>query len=339
MPLALPPGSVTGVGSLPFGDPDGALRFVARHSPVLPFWPQLPGRHPREGVIPQALGALARFLEPGPDPRWWQVRAGRERALFAALDTDEACLLPETAAGFFAFEAACRAGRFPAAAAVKAQTEGPATLAHALLAGGRPLACRPGWLSRLTSFVARQAVWQVGRLQGLGKPVVVVVDEPALGLAALGAPPAQGWAMVAAVDRVLRAVRRAGAVAGLHCCTPLPVALIAALDPDLLSFDAHLPSGGDRWLDVARTVIARPGSLAFGLVPTDPGRHVDAPGPLALWLRLAALAEDVTAVARRTIVTATCGLGLATADGAAVAFERCREVGGAIAELAGGARA
>ena len=58
LPAGLPPGCVTGVGSLPFVDADEAVEFVAEFSPELPFWPQLPMRAAGEGVIAQGMGAL-----------------------------------------------------------------------------------------------------------------------------------------------------------------------------------------------------------------------------------------------------------------------------------------
>lgn len=334
MGISLPPGCVTGVGSLPFTDPHRAVRFVAEYSPALPFWPQLPKRHPGEGVIAQGLGALAAFLEPAAKPFCWQLRPGIAQNFSAALDADDACLVPATAAGFFAFEAAVRAREFPDAVAIKAQSEGPATLAHCVFVDSQPLACLPGWLDRIASFIARQAVWQVHRLQRLGKPVIFVLDEPAISLALAGTSPAYVSEVVAAINRVLHAVREAGAVAGLHCCAPLPLTLVHALNLDLVSFDAHLPVDGDRWLDLARLVVSRSGHLAFGLVPTDPNSQTGTPELFAQWLRLAATAGDVIELANRTIVTATCGLGLATPAHAASVFERCRQIGDRIEQLA-----
>lgn len=44
----LPAAGVTGIGSLPHTDPVAAIAFVARQSPQIPFWPQLPQRGPQE---------------------------------------------------------------------------------------------------------------------------------------------------------------------------------------------------------------------------------------------------------------------------------------------------
>lgn len=59
----LPLGQVTGIGSLPHRDANDAIRFVAEHSPTIPFWPQLPQRSDDEMMLPQMLAPL--FLPSG----------------------------------------------------------------------------------------------------------------------------------------------------------------------------------------------------------------------------------------------------------------------------------
>ena len=330
--LSLPAGCVTGVGSLPFTDPAEAIRFVEDHGPVLPWWPQLPRRAPGEDVIAQGLGALIALFEPADKPSCWQVRRGQAGALGQGL-AGEVGLAVETAAGFFAFEAALCGGRFPRAAAVKAQLAGPLTLAHCVFLEGQALAGQTGWLDRLSGFVARQAVWQVNRLKQLHETVVCVVDEPALGQGLAGTPSVS----LAALTHVVRAIRAAGAVVGLHCCAPLPAPFLAALDLDWLSFDAHLPVDPGGWLALARPILARAGTLASGLVPTAETK-LGVPALVGLWSRQAATLGDPRAVAARTVVTATCGLGLATPAAAAAVFARCARVGEEIGRIALSAR-
>jgi len=329
----LPAGCVTGVGSLPFTDPKDAIDFVAHHCPVLPFWPQLPKRQSGEGVIAQGLGILSAFLEPAARPFCWQIQPGKGRVFAEGLDEQDAYLIPETAAGFFAFEAALRKGEFPRAVALKAQSEGPATLAHWVFHEGRSLANEPGWMRRVAAFVARQAIWQVKRLQRYGRPVIFVLDEPAISLALADAPPELIEEIIHAVATVLIAVRKAGATAGIHCCAQLPTMLLQRLPFQLLSFDAHLPMEGPAWGELVRSVLHRSGSLAFGLVPTNPEPVPGAGELFALWLRLAATAGDVLEMAHKTIVTATCGLGLSTPSAAASVFEQCNRVGEKIERL------
>ena len=254
------------------------------------------------------------------------MRSGAAVAFAAALERDDAGLDPETAGGFFALERAIQSGRFSRARAAKAQLEGPATLAHCLFLDGVPVARVPGWLDRLAGFLERQAAWQVRRLAGLGLPVVFVLDEPAVSLVdgkSRAAP-----AAAAALRRVLGAARREGAAVGIHCCAPLPSAAFRGLGLDLLSFDANLPTD-EGFSDLARGIMDREGYLAFGLAPTG-SSSATALSMEARWLTLASSLGDLTAVAARSLVTATCGLGLSTPAETIASFTMARETGAAI---------
>jgi hypothetical protein len=322
----LSPGCVTGVGSLPFFDSDLAVEFVAEFSPELPFWPQLPMRGAGEGVIAQGMGSLIEYLEPADRPYCWSVRSGAGVAFAAALEGHDAGLNPETAGGFFALERAIQSGRFAGARAAKAQLEGPATLAHCLFLDGVPVARIPGWLDRLAGFLGRQAAWQVRRLAKLGLPVVFVLDEPAVSFVdgkSRAAP-----AIAGPLRRVLGAARREGAAVGIHCCAPLPSGVFDGLGLDLLSFDANLPTGGG-FLDLARGILDRGGYLAFGLAPTG-SSSATALSMEARWLALASSLGDLTTVATRSLVTATCGHGLSTPAETVASFTLAREMGTAI---------
>ena len=322
----LSPGCVTGVGSLPFTDAGEAVEFVAEYSPELPFWPQLPLRDPGEGVIAQGMGSLLEYLEPADQKYCWSVRSGAAAAFAAALERADARLRPETAAGFFALERAIQSGRFPGAKAAKAQLEGPATLAHCLFLDGVPVARVAGWLDRLAGFLAPGRLAGAPRLAALGLPVVFVLDEPAVSLVdgkSRAAP-----ALAAALRRVLGGARREGAAVGIHCCAPLLSVAFRGLGLDVLSFDAKLPTDGG-FVELARAILDRGGYLAFGLAPTG-SSSATVESMEAIWTPLASSLGDLTTIAARSLVTATCGLGLSTPTETAASFTLAREMGDAI---------
>jgi hypothetical protein len=330
--LGLPPGAVTGVGSLPFHSAEEAVAFVRDYCPALPFWPQLPQRHPDECAIAQSLGPLIDHIEPADRPFRWSIRPGHVEAFRRALEDDDPGLCPSSAAGFFALEEALEHGQFPEARAVKGQIEGPATLAQCLLLDGIPLIRLPDWLDRMAGFLARQAAWQVERLAAPGPPVILLVDEPVLALrdsSDLAAEAAQR-----ALRRVLEAARDRGATAGLHCCAPIPHGSLAAVDLDVLSFDAHLPIGRDGFARQARDILDGGGLLAFGLAPTGPS-IATAASLAARWLTLSHwIGGDRSVVASHTIVTATCGLGLSSVLETHASFALAREVSERIGSMA-----
>ena len=244
-------------------------------------------------------------------------------------------LSTDTAEGFFAFENAVMAGAFPQAVLLKAQTEGPITLSHCLYSQGAPLAADQELFAGAVSFIARQAVWQVRRLQAAGLPVLFVFDEPALGLSLTEASPLDAGMIEDAIKTVVQTVRETGVLVGIHCCSALPLALFATLKLDFLSFDAYLVNEGYAWCKLVQSVTENSGALAFGLIP--PGKTGESSGDcddfFRQWFKLAAASGELNSLAGRTIVTATCGLGLATPRSATASFESCQAVATRIAQL------
>jgi hypothetical protein len=57
--IPIPPGAVTGIGSLPMDDPHVAVQFVEQECPLMPFWPELPRRSPEARSVEQTFGPKA----------------------------------------------------------------------------------------------------------------------------------------------------------------------------------------------------------------------------------------------------------------------------------------
>ena len=120
------------------------------------------------------------------------------------------------APGLSAFHRAARRGAFARARAVKGQVTGLLTLACLLRVSGSSAIARRDVVSVLAALVAKQATWQIQQLRYLHRPVLMFVDEPALGITA-DHPDALAHAGV--LRGICGAIRDAGGIAGLHCCT------------------------------------------------------------------------------------------------------------------------
>lgn len=327
-----PGGAVTGVGSLPFRDALQAIDFVRRRSPEIPFWPQLPKRASAETSLLQFLGPAVPYLE-SQDPTRLAVRPGLTTCLLDALASADGAIDGEHAACFSPFLAALTEGVFPRACLVKAQVTGPVSLGMCTIDGLRPLVHDPGALRILTDYVARQAVWQVRQLAAAGLPILIFVDEPCLALAP-SLPGGAGRA-IQAVATVLNRIRESGARAGLHCCADVPPALLCHAGPDVISFDAN--SHLERFLDsdAIRAFVARDGWLAAGMVPTTRVVARESAGSLfARWVLAASRCNDTPRLARQTIVTATCGLGLVPPGAAGASFRAAGRLGDRLRRVA-----
>lgn len=238
------------------------------------------------------------------------------------------------APGFLAFESAMEAGLFPRAAAVKGQVAGPVTLASHTPrhAGSEPA------LAEMARRSAAGASWQIERLTRFGHPVLLFLDEPSLG----SLPPAElaaGGRCERAVASVLAEIRKAGALAGLHCCAPLPPAFVRRVDPDIYSLDAS--DGAPGFFDSADgcAFLESGGLLSLGLVRTSGAPDARSPETIVnVWRLAAGPFASLVAVARQSFVTPACGLGALEARLAPEVFERARRISDQLREIAAQSR-
>lgn len=316
----LPQGQVTGIGSLPHVDPDEAVRFVAQHSPTIPFWAQLPQRSDDEMMLPQMLALLQDVLQRRSTAQF-EIPSHRLREFHQRLREADAILDENSAAGFYAFERACMANVFPQAIALKGQITGIVTLAHCIFVDDKPLAAMPETLAYFTYYLCRLGVWQVQRLNQFGKPVLIFIDEPALGLGALAEK------SLVNLRKLVMALRSAGAYVGVHCCASDLPDLICRAKPDIISFDAH--QGLEAFLSNSevQTFVSAGGWLALGLIPT--WTNLDQFDATQAFVRLVNAVEgkyDLSQFASHSLITATCGLGLLPIESAATSFTKCYEL-------------
>ncbi len=341
--LNLPPGCVTGIGSLPMTDPWEAVRFVAEISPHLPFWPQLPQRSALERSLEQALGGVGAHISPRGNDHGYVARAGRLEALVEALRNGPAELDRGDASGLFAFEEAVQEGRFPEAVALKGQIIGPVTMAQYLYADDEPFAAKSDRTEAIAAHVKRLALWQVERLRRLEKPIILFVDEPGLAVVRDRILRDEGRHLLHALTGTLSAIRGAGAVCGLHCCGAFPLALLPEARPDILSFDAY--QGLETFFadPDAQAFLRCGGRVAYGLIPVRPSP--DDLDPRALFDRWHSAAKrlsgviDLPTLARHALITASCGLATLDQPAARTPFEKAAEVSSLLTGFIGRSRA
>lgn len=318
--------AATGVGSLPHRDADEAVRLVARYCPEVPFWPQLPGRGPAENMVCQPLHSLADRLRPLGEGLRYGIEAEGEEELSELLAAADPSQPPHSAAGLLAFESAFRRGRFPRTRAVKGQLIGPLTLAGCLRFQGRPLTESPLLVSALGKHLARCAADQIGRLQEFGLPVLLWVDEPVLAQL-LRRPEAEREPLREILNSLVASIQQAGALAGIHCCSPVPVGELIRCGVDLVSFDAVLTCTSRQERNELGSFLDNGGIAAFGIIPTGEGlAEFDSGAAKAKWLSAGSSVEDITVLARQTLLTASCGLGLLSLAQAAISLRNAQKL-------------
>ena len=288
----LPPLAATGIGSVPFTDPEQAAALILEHLPEVPFWPQMVRLGFPEEMVAQAARGLpglkvdleGRTVAVDPDlPRdqalarlYEEVWAG-ELAPFA--------LEPGEAQGFFALLRAC-ASRGSGAQALKGQLSGPVTFAGMVKdLEGKPILYDRELTQAVCQGLARKAAWQAQKFWDLGKEAVIFFDEPYLtGFGSAYLPISKGEVMDI-LTQTLEAVRQSGPVTlGVHCCGNTDWSLLLETPLDILSFDSYGYFDSLRLYEKAlQGFLARGGWLAWGLVPT--GEELQEETADSLWQR------------------------------------------------------
>jgi hypothetical protein len=330
-----PPGSATGIGSLPGTDIAESVKVVLGELPDLPHLPELPARGPGADIIGRTAGLLVDLPV--------EVYAGRWRvASRPGRDLRRARDLWERDVDAFTEAAAEYSGP------VKVQVAGVWTLAAQLqLPVGGPMLRDAGAVHDLTASLAEGVRGHVGEVAGRlpAATVLLQLDEPGLPTALAGQVPTEsGFSTLPAVEEAtaLAALRSivdsAGSPVVVHCCAPaVPLRLLRDAGAVALSVDLDLPVDLDALGEIldgglalfAGAVPARP--RADGAVPAPPPAGGAAPSGVDAADRVRRLWRDLGLSAERlpqqVVVTPACGLAGATPDYARAAMAACREAG------------
>ena len=258
----------TAVGSMPHIDPDEACSIVLEYLPVVPAWPQLPGRSPLENMYVQysegfpgiAVDEGKVHIEPSAD-----FDVGLER-IYADSEEDNAVkygISAEYAAGLHTLLSKAKKREM-----VKGQMTGPITWGLMVTdRDGKAILYDETLAEIMARFLRLKASWQENALRKVSPNTIVFLDEPylvSLGSAFVSVP---GEKVSALLDEVLQGIK---GLKGIHCCGNTDWSMLLNSAIDILSFDAY---GYASSLSVySREVISfleRGGTIAWGIVPND----------------------------------------------------------------------
>lgn len=298
----LGPGTPSAIGSLPHVDALAAASDALRLTPELAVAPQLPARHPREGMLAQVVTGVP-GVQVGEDG--WRLSVDRRRL---AVPAEPLPLDDEAWAGTRTFLALAAASGH--AGPVKLQVAGPLTVGLALLHAG----ARPAKAFAVAATVVRQRVRSVLALAAEflpGSPVVFVLDEPGLTAFVHDGFPLGPEETIDLLSGGLAAATGGGAaMAGIHCCGPTDWRMVLHAGPDLVSFPVDASVGDDA--AGLSAFLDRGGVVAWGAVPTDRplGDREDAHWRrlTELWCDLSRNGCDPLLLRTQAIITPACGL-------------------------------
>ncbi len=322
----------TGIGSLPFADPDRAAEFVLGAGLSVAFWPQLPRRCFRERMVPQfaELVPAVRLDDDEEQVRWEPAakydELGEFYERFLADDPSLFGLSRQAAAGFDAFLRAAGSDALPLS---KGQITGPITFCTSVTAAdGEPLFADEEMRQVVSQALAMNARWQAALLGEVARErVILFVDEPVLAVFGSSALSGVSESHVREMDgQVLGAIEQAGALSGMHVCGNSDWAVVARSGVSILNFDAYQHGRTiSLYPEAVGELLDRGGAIAWGIVPTTGAVRQEEVGSLArrfeeALAKLAAKGFDEGYLRRRSLLTPSCGAGALSEEEARRAF-------------------
>jgi methionine synthase II (cobalamin-independent) len=328
-----PPGTATGIGSMPGNDPAEAAEIVLGELPDLPHLPELPAR----GLGADLIGRTAALLV---DLAVEVMPSGYRVTAKPGADHRKAVELMQR--DLDAFQDAVDKAT---PAAVKVQAAGPWTLTAGIeLPRGHRVLTDHGALREFTDSLSEGLAAHIDEVERrTGRPVILQLDEPSLPAVLAGAlrtPSGLGTVNAVAesdaadiLRRVIDAARRPVIV---HCCANRPpVTLFHQAGATAIALDATLLGGAPAALiDEIGEAWDAGAHFLLGVLPTvDPPKPPTLAEAAAPALRLVdRIGFPRTILATKAIPTPACGLAGATSSWTKSALKLVRDVGKAFVE-------
>jgi methionine synthase II (cobalamin-independent) len=319
----LEPFVATGIGSLPFLSPEEACREILSHPSLIPFWPQLVQKDPREDMGLQyspplpclKADLLQKILVSDPD-------CNRSESLtffyekFLSRDLSFFSLRPEFASGFYQMMKMLSEIK-PPGAFVKGHVVGPITLGLSTkVSSDRYLIHDADLMDAAIKGLAMEAVDQAKKLATLNRSAILFLDEPSLSGYGSAFTPLSRKEVLDILGEIIQLIReQTEALIGLHCCGNTDWSLLLSLDIDILNFDAY--GFGDSLLLYPQEIKAfldKGKILAWGIVPTADYTGSEKAQDLmerltSLLKNLAGQGLDQDRLYAQAMITPACGMG------------------------------
>jgi len=269
-------GLATGIGSLPHKSAEEAVESVFRYCPAVPFWPQLPRRDKREGMIAQfAPGLPCMKVKNGEtvfDPQDKEKELERFYERIIAGDVEYFALGKEIAEGLYRFRERLNTSDLRSVTAIKCHITGPFTFAASFKDEFQVILLHnPVYLQAIIKGLAMKALWQIQFFRKFAKPIILFIDEPYLGCFGSAYTPINREDVVAGLRDLTDTIKSENVLLGVHCCGNTDWSMFTDVAGiDVINFDAF--GFLDKlvlYADSLKTFLQRNGIICWGIVPTQ----------------------------------------------------------------------
>jgi methionine synthase II (cobalamin-independent) len=269
-------GLATGIGSLPYRDADAAVDFVFKYLPNIPFWPQLPKRDIREGMVAQYSENLPCIKVTADGFFWDNSDIEKDLEVFYSRiisgDADYFKISRSYAEGLYSFYDKLNSSDLKSVEFIKCHITGPFTFAAGINnQEGVSILHDQVFMQVVTKALAMKAQWQINLFRKFGKKLILFIDEPYLGCFGSAYTPISRESVVQRLGELISAVRADDVLIGVHCCGNTDWSIFVDVPGiDIINFDAF--GFTDKLVLYAgelKDFFKRGGILCWGIVPTQ----------------------------------------------------------------------
>ncbi len=345
-------GLATGIGSLPHKDAQEALDLIFRYTPHIPFWPQLPRRDIREGMVSQFSENIP-FLKMKQDGLYFESPDAKDRELelfyerVIAKDLDYFKLSEEFALGLHKFYQRLEKLDLNKIEIIKCQITGPFTFAASLKdKNGIPLLHDAVFLQAVSKGLVMKALWQVDFFKGFGKKIIIFIDEPYLGCFGSAYTPINREGVVKVLRELSEEIKSEGkklnsqdVLVGVHCCGNTDWSMLMEVEGiDIISFDAFdFLDNFVLYTANLKDFLKKQKIICWGIVPTQEFTGKETPDFLVERVnsgidRLVKKGMERDSLLENLLISPACGLGALDTESSGRILELLAETASSIRE-------
>jgi len=326
----------TGIGSLPHKDPDAALDLIFECVPQIPFWPQLPKRDAREGMVAQFSENLPNIKVTGDGFSFKRDEAELETFYehIITQDIDYFKISEDFALGLHKFYSRLEKQDLRPVEFIKCHVTGPFTFAASINDDkGVALLHDPVFMQVVSKGLSMKALWQVQFFKKFGKKLIVFIDEPYLGCFGSAYTPLNREDVVGGLTELTEAIKTDNTRVAVHCCGNTDWSIFTDIKTiDMISFDAFgFAKNFGLYAASLNDFLKRAGTICWGIVPTQEFTDKTTPDILCEKLKTSfdefvSKGVDKELLSKQMILSPSCGLGTLDQERSAKIFRLLVEV-------------
>lgn len=306
---------------MPHKDVPAALELIFKAVPEVPFWPQLPKRDLREGMLVQfsenlpCLRLTRDGLKFDPAQREKELELFYERII--ANDTDYFGISEEYACRLHEFYRRLEKINLEGISFLKCQVTGPFTFAAGIKdEKGVALMHDKVFMQAIIKGLAMKALWQLKLFSKFGKKIILFLDEPYLGCFGSAYTPIDRQEVVKGLSEFMQGCKSEKVLLGVHCCGNTDWSIFTDVpEIDIINFDAF--GFLDKFIlyaDDLKNFVKRGGLICWGIVPTQEFSERQTADALvgSITRGIEALVRkglDSGLLSNKVLVSPSCGLG------------------------------